>query len=352
VLFNLEHDTGSRITGYVVPDSLTGVPTIRVVSEGKELLSFAANEKRPTIANSGRHGSGQCGFSIDAKAIPDLAKLKELEIYDADTGLLIYRRPPAGAVEKKIFRLETHLIPLWQFDDGLRPAFQYFARGIEGRGVETVRQLFLLNKIPSIHLSGRILYKTFAPYLDKGFIIFVMIQDPYDELAERLLALSAVRKLNNADLLGLRDGAGMRATIEFSENLIAQDPDDEKSFLRVLKRMPADVAATLSNPLTRQLTVAEADAFPARNAIATALDVLSSAAVFGLRSDQDMFRMAVGEFLQIDAEKLARASRSTKVPALAAALKRSGQTNSILEQDLELYHYVMQASENATLADR
>jgi hypothetical protein len=351
VLFNLENDAGNRISGYVVPDSLTGVPTIRVVSEGKELLSFAANEKRPSIANSGRHGSGQCGFSIDVKAIPDLAKLKELEIYDADTGLLIYRRPPVDAVEKKILRLETHLVPLRQFDEGLRPAFQYFAKGIETLGGETVKQIFLLKKIPSVYLSGRILYKAYAPYIDKGFIIFLMIQDPYDEFAERLLALSAVRKMSDAGHLGLRDSAGMSATIQFADNLVSQDLDDEKSFRRVSKKMPADVAAILSNPLTRQLTVADADAFPARNAVATALDVLSSAAVFGLRSDQDMFRMAVGEFLQIDAGKLAIAPRSEKVTALAAALRRSGQINSVLEQDLELYHYVMQASEKATLAD-
>jgi hypothetical protein len=351
MLFNIEYDTGSRIAGYFVPDSLSEVPTIRVVSEGKELLSFATNEKCPSIAKSGRHETGRCGFSIDAKAIPDLANLKDLEIYNAETGMLVYRRSPPGAVAKKILRLETHLFPLWRFDEGLQSSFQYFAKGLESFGAETVKQLFSLSKIASVYLSGRILYKVYAHHIEANFKTFVMIQEPYDELAERLLMLSAVRKMGNADSLGLRDSATMNAAITFAEKFAIQRLDDDKSIRRILKNISPDVAALLSNPLTRQLTVADPEGFPARNAVASALDVLSSAAVFGLRSNQDLFRMAVGEFLEVDVGKLATVPRFEKTPELAAALRRSGQVDAILEQDLEVYHYVMQASEKAMLVN-
>jgi hypothetical protein len=351
MLFNIENDAGNRITGYFVPDSLSGVPTIRVVSEGKELLCFAANEMRPLIAKSGRHETGQCGFSIDAKTIPDLARLKDLQIYNAETGMLVYRRSPPGAVAKKILRLETHLFPLWQFDEGLQSSFQYFAKGLESLGAETVKHLFSLGKITSIYLSGRILYKIYAHHIEANFKTFVMVQEPYDELAERLLMLGAVRKMGNADLLGLRDSADMNAAIMFAEEFVTQQLDDDKSIRRILKKIPPGVAAILSNPLTRQLTVADPEGFPARNAVASALDVLSSAAVFGLRSNQNLFRMAVGEFLQVDAGKLAPVPRFEKVPELAAALRRSRQVDAILEQDLEVYHYIMQASEKVMLAN-
>ena len=349
MLFNLENDTGSRITGYLVPDSFSRVPKIRVVSRGRELHTFSANEKRESIANSGRHETGQCGFSIDAKTIPGLAELADLEVHDADTGILIYRRRQAGAVARKILRVETHLFPLWQFDEGLRSSFQYFAKGIENLSAETIRQLFLLNKIDSVYLSGRILYKTYAHRIEATFKTLVMIQAPHDELAERLLILSAIRRMGDASALGLREGASLNAAITFAEELVTLQLDDDKSLRRTLKKMPINVAGVLSNPLTRQLTVADPERFPARNAVASALDVLSSAAVFGLRSDQDLFRNAVGEFLEIGAGQFGSIPRFEKVPVLAAALRRSGQVEALLEQDLEVCHYVTQAAKKVAL---
>jgi hypothetical protein len=201
-------------------------------------------------------------------------------------------------------------------------------------------------------LSGRLLYKNYAHFIEKGFKTFLVIQDPFDELAERLLVLSRVRKMGGAQVLGLRDNAGLEATIHFAEQLVSQPLKDEKLLRRKLKMMDADVAAILSNPLTRQLTVENLDGFPTRNAVASALDILSSVAVFGFRSQPEDFQLAVGEFLQIDPRKLCPFPQLEKVPLLAEALKRSGQVESILEQDLEVYEYVMQASQKAIAAIR
>jgi len=85
-----------------------------------KLLVVPANETREALVAAGRHETGQCCFSIDASLMPNLPALAQLELYDAETGILIYRhRAPA----RKILRLGTHLFPLWRLDDALRPTF-------------------------------------------------------------------------------------------------------------------------------------------------------------------------------------------------------------------------------------
>ncbi len=108
MLFNLEADTGDRVTFYVVPDGFQGVPNIRVFNGGEELFVFEANEARQALVAASRHETGQCGFSIDSSLVPDLPALSNLELYEAETGVLIYRRRRAPhMVAHKILRLET-----------------------------------------------------------------------------------------------------------------------------------------------------------------------------------------------------------------------------------------------------
>ena len=72
MLFNMETDTGDRVTGYLVPDGYSEVPSIRLRSEGGEVLSLAANEIREALVVAGRHETGQCGFSVGTEHIPNI----------------------------------------------------------------------------------------------------------------------------------------------------------------------------------------------------------------------------------------------------------------------------------------
>lgn len=352
MLFNLENDTGTRVTGYLVPDAFSAVPTLRVVGGGRELLTFPANEKREALVGAGRHETGQCGFSIDTASVPGLKDIEDLEILDAETGLLVYRRSPPSAVPKKVLRVESHLFPLWQLDDGLRPHFQYFAKGVENYGSETVTQLFLLNKVNSVFLSGRILYRNYSVYVDNGFSTLFLMQNPYEELAERLLVLSKIRQIGGSHF-GLRDELGLGAAIDYAEELTA-DPNtvqDRKALRRMLRRMPMDVAAVLSNPVTRVLTVATPDEMPGPNAVAHALDILSTAAVVGLRDEADIFVNAVFEFLGVTGGSRPALPQFAAVAPFAAALKDAGHAESMLERDLELYQHVLEAQRRVSVRD-
>jgi hypothetical protein len=343
MLFNLEEDSGGRIIGYLVPDGYSAVPTIRVCARGAEVAAFAANETREALVHAGRHETGQCGFSIDASLVPDLPDLVDLELFDAETGILIYRRPRPDNIKKKLLRLETHLFPLWAVDNAIAPQFQYFARGIESFGRETVTQLFLLNRVESVYLSGKILYRNYAYFIESGFQTLVMLQDPYEELAERLLVLSKIRKVKTV-LLGMREGAALEPAIAFAESLPFQD---EKALRRALRQMPENVTTLLANPLVRQLTAATPDEMPGGGAVAMALDILANSTLVGRRHEADAFLHAFAELLDLETGSLPPAPQFATVAPLARFLRESGEVDIFLEKDLELYHYVEGAANKA-----
>jgi hypothetical protein len=336
MLFNIEEDSGARVAGYVVPDGYSGVPVIRVCAGGEELYTFAANELREALVGAGRHATGQCGFSIDTSVLPDLRDLSDLELSDAETGVLIYRRPHQGHIQKKLLRLETHLFPLWTLDKAIAPRFQYFARGIESLGRETVTQLFLLNHVESIYLSGKILYRNYSYFSEPEFQTLVMLQDPYEEMAERLLVLSMIRRAGS-EYLGMRESASLEPAIEFAESLPFRD---EKALRRALRQMPQSVAALLANPLVRQLTTSTPDEMPGGGAVAAALDILANSVLIGLRHEPAKFLQGLAELLGIEAEALPPLPNFATVPPLAGLLKSSGEVDVILEKDIELYRYV------------
>ena len=189
MLFNIEKDEGHRLFAYVVPDGYSATPTIRILSGDELMLCCTANETRQALVAAGRHETGQCGFNIGPELLPTLADLSDLTIVEEETGLLIYRRPLSRRIQRKILRLETHLFPLWRFDAAFRDKMQYFQTGLEQFGRETVTQMFLMNDIDSVYVSGRILYKNFAYWIENGFGVATVIRNPYEELAERLLVL-------------------------------------------------------------------------------------------------------------------------------------------------------------------
>jgi hypothetical protein len=339
--FNLQSDTGNEVIGYVVPDSFSDVPNIRVCSNGEELLVFAANEVREGLVAAGRHETGVCGFRIDVAMLPSLAELQNLELTDADSGVLIYRRLANEIVHKKVLRLETHLLPLWRLDNALERRFQYFARSAEKFGFESVTQMFLLSFLDSIFVSGRILYKNYAYYIeDRNFNTVILIQDPYQEMAERLMVLS---KLGEAEVeqLGMRrESMGMSSAIEFAKAL---PMENEKALERAFRSMPPDVAVSFANPLVRQLTTSTLDEMPRRGAVAGALDLLSSCALVGLRHEPETFLLAMSELLGIERAALPPVPQFPQVASLGHFLKESRAVDALLEKDCELYHFVSEA---------
>ena len=336
MLFNMEHDQGHRIIAYVVPDGYSSIPTISLYSGGVEKLRCPANERRDALVSAGRHETGLCGFNIGPELAPNLANMTDLTILDAETGLLIYRRPQATRINRKVLRLETHLFPLWRFDESFSNKMQYFQRGIERFGRETVIQMFLLAEIESIYLSGRIHYRPYAYWIENGFEITIMLQDPYEELAERLLVLSLLGE-QAPKYIGDRDAIRFAPAIKFAKALAF---DDVRSLKRDLMDMPSDVAALLANPLTRQLTTSAPDDMPTGRSVSAALDILAACSVVGLRENQTYFTQTIAAWLNTDPAALAPTPDFPRVRPLALLLKETRAVDHLLERDTELYEAV------------
>ncbi len=343
MLFNIEADRGNQIVGYLVPDDFTKSPTLRIRDSGTVLIDFPCHEERPSLVAAGRHGTGRCGFTVDETMVPSLAQNDGLELYDADTDILIYRRRQTSHVtQEKVFRFETHLFPLWRLDEHAEQKFQFFHKGVDRHGRETATQMLQLNNASSIYLSGRVAFKPYEGHLHNQFRSVALIQDPYVELAERLLMLKNVPKLSR-QVLGPRDVIAYRSAIEFAQGV---EPD-EKSLLRAFDTIPKEAIAVLTNPLTRQFAADSLDEPPPKGAVARALGSLSSFALIGLREDEDHFLEALEALMQLPNGAIPGLHRFSKVQELARELRLVPEAELLLEQDLEVYQTVREAIETA-----
>ena len=336
--FSLEQDLGSYIQCYLIPDSAGSTPSVRLFSKGQQLVQLQADNVRPDIIAAGRHATGRCGFNITDAELPNLASFEDLELREAESGLLIYRRPrPAFLKDTKVFRLETHLLPLWRFDDAFQDRLQYWYKGVERHGLETSMQVFYLHQCKSLYVSGRVLFQNIEVYL-ADFKSLVLLRDPYYELAERLLVLKNLPE-DKHDLLGPRDILTFQPVTDFLKESEAFDAKFCKNFM---KWAPDDVLKTLSNPVCRQLSSSNADEIPTKNALASALQALSSFDVVGIREDSDFFSRSVGEILDVG-RPLPVLAEYKKVVELGESLRELSRADIILEHDLEIFDHLKQA---------
>jgi hypothetical protein len=343
MLFSLEHDDGDRVVGYCVPDGFSATTQIRVCGRGRTLARLAADEPRPALVAAGRHETGLCGFTVDEAKTPGLSKIADLALYDDETGVLVYRRPRPEHIRRKLVRLETHLVPLWRLDDALKDRFQHHLRGAETFGRETVTQLFLLNQVESSYLAGRFLYRNYAIYIEAGFEVYAIVQEPFAEFAERLLALGKIKQTGSAGraILGPRDVTIYEPAIAFASQLPFDDP---KALKRALRAMPGEVAQRLANPLVRQFTATTPDEMPSGGAVAATLDALSSFTLVGLRHEPARAAAALAELLGLEARALPIPGAFGRAARLARELREIGAIEALLEKDLEVYHHLAEAS--------
>jgi hypothetical protein len=110
--FTVDSDSGSEIKGWLTPDNPSATPSFVVLVPGREDVEFHANFDRADLLELGMHATGHCGFCITEELIPDLGKLPDVEIIDAETRISIYRRfQPDTEIDRKIFLFDCSIIP-------------------------------------------------------------------------------------------------------------------------------------------------------------------------------------------------------------------------------------------------
>jgi hypothetical protein len=336
----LQSTTG---VGYLLPDSFSSEPAVRITDGQRELLVLPCKDEHPGLATAGRHATGRVGFTIDDSVISGLSAQQDLELYDVETNFRIYRRRRSSEViEKRIFRVETHLFPLWRLDDAAGDHFQHLYKGIDRYGRETATQVFVLLNARSLYFSGRLVVKAYENYIDGTFNCITLLHDPYWELAERLLTLKHIRQFGD-ELLGKRDMMAYGPAISFAESIQI----DEKALRRAFASMPNPAVATLANPVTRQLAARKPEEPPGKGAVALALDTLAMFTIVGVREHKELFLEQFAQLLGVNAGSLPAITEFGATATLAEQLKQVPEAEVLIEQDLELYHHVKSAVQDA-----
>lgn len=350
LLFNLEYDRGDYIEGYIIPDGFSEKPVIKVTLDDGSTFRQPCDQMREAAQESGRHATGLVGFRLDLDNTPDLPQQAGLKIHDASTGLLIYRRPGLGPlVDMKLFRLELRMIPALKFDKHCGNNFQYAMSAAERFGNETVLQMFHLNAIKSIYISGRLQLRGFEEFLDTGFSFIGSVPEPYYEMACRLFILKRLSK-EPVNFISDRDQIFLHAA---SQHFATVNLEDEGELKRALKRADSKVTNVLTSPVTRQLVCANSDQQVSRRDIASAIDAVSRFTTLGYDNDVGHFHQAVGELLQLSSDDLPAVPRYSYLDDLAEKLRHIHIAESMLEEDLIFDYYVRKAvaSETATLTE-
>jgi hypothetical protein len=344
LLFNLEHDHGHVIEGYIIPDGFSDEATIRVSDIDGDIAILPCDQLKQAVIDSRRHASGLVGFRLDESVIEGIAERKTLAIHDVKTGLLIYRRPQIeNPVQMKIIRLETQLLPMVKFDVFCGHHFQYQLSSMERFGHETTLQAFHLNAVNSIYLSGRLMLRNYEEFFDKGFQGIVLLTDPFYELALRIFLLKRMAT-TKISFLGERDQILLAPAAEHFADIKL---DDETALKNALKKAPQKVRNMLISPVTRQLACTFPEQLTTHADIAPAIDLLSRFAIIGHSSDVLHFQRAVGELLDVPVEDLPLPPRHMALEELSARLKSLHVAELLLEQDLIFDHYVRNAMKTA-----
>lgn len=346
MLFNLEHDFGNVVEGYVIPDGFAEQPQVVVSDHQGVITTLPCDQLRPAVVASGRHETGMVGFRLDENNVPGLTERATLSVHDRKTGLLIYRRPKQSfQANMKILRLETQLLPLVKLDHFLAGVFQYAVPSVERFGHETTLQAFHLNAVQSIYISGRLLMRNYQEFLDKGFKGIVLLADPYYELAARV---SILKRMAQTPLrfIGDRDRMILAPAAEYFGDL---DLEDTAAVNRSLKKAPEKVRNVLISPTTRQLACSAPEQLSTRREIAAAIDLLSRFEVVGHNNDTLPFADAVGELLGVETDRMPIAEPYEFIERLADKLRQLPVAELLLEDDLIFDYYVRQATQGGHL---
>ncbi len=348
MLFMVPNDTGSSITAYCVPDSYTATASLKIFVNGELVATMQPNQINEHILKARRHETGNVDFVIDDRIVKNLASVTDLEIREAESDVLVYRRmPPAQPVIAKLFfRLETHLLPLWYLDAVFKNKFRFWWDRIDRFTLETARQILLFQSFGSCYASGRILHRPFHYYLsgETRYHLAMLMRDPYDELAERLIVLSRIGD-NAKLLLNERDVLIFTPIMEIAGQCQSFDENELRQVLG--KANPQDLHI-LSDPLTRQLTCSTPDEMPARGSLAKCLQALADFDVIGIRSEGRHFTDAVAGLLESDAAEMPKIQEYSRVIEVGKNLRAVRWLEGLIENDLELYRHVKAAHEAVT----
>jgi hypothetical protein len=343
--FNIDLVEPDRIAGWILPDNPSAIPRVNVVVGDELVATIQASVVRQQIKSQGLHATGLCGFVVDRVQVPDIASAEGLEIQEAETGLCVFRRPPPQSLDGvRLFRLETELLPDGALNDAITPFFHMAFHMVQRLPEETRLSVFRLGYARSLHLSGR----AFAPavwpaVLEREFMTCVILRDPAEELAERLLVLkwAAARPRSAIESILGSSYDAILADKHLADLSLADDA------VAWLERLSPEARRPLENPLARLLTCRDATEPLPVQPVAEALSILADFDLVGFRDGVDSFCARLSALIEVEIAPPGASSRRTAVERLASSLRGTKVVDDLLAVDLAIVEAAREALRRA-----
>ena len=344
MFFSIDEDKGTVVSGWIAPDNPVQSARVLVCAPGRPEIEILAANPRPDIKDMGIHTTGAVGFRIDAKTVKDLAKLKDLEIVEAESRLLLYRRFRKGEhIERRLSLFDSSVMPQIQIVKDVGRHFAMSYPSSERYPLETM--LVLINNYfsKSIFISGRPSYQRYASALEgAGYVRAALLRDPFEELAERLLFIDWLSK-SRQSILGPSLLSGVRPLVELAHELAqGAGKDDRRALTGRFRAAKPDERRAIASPMTRQFACEGPDDEPQYRHVAIALDRLAGFQTVGLRERYGLFATLLGHELGVTLDL----KEPTPFPGardFAAQLREVPVVVDMLEADVALHAYVRDA---------
>jgi hypothetical protein len=347
--FNVYADTGDLVEGYLIPDGFSAKPEIMVCYGGETQGIFPCDIFLAGPYDHKHHATGVVGFSINEKKLPGLSLATALEIADADTGLVFYRRLlPEQHIQKRLFRLETQFAPHQELDRSMKPFFQFYAAGADRYGSETVRQMLEISNQPSSYVSGRVMLKSVERYFTGDTLKIASLRDPFYELAIRLWSIGAFKK-HHLSFVSERDAIFYGPAMAYLSDFNFTDYDDVRKKIR---SAPKELLTLFESPFTHQLVAASPSDKVSRDGVSPALDALSQFTIFDPNETDQQIVNDIAELLGVDSTALTFAPTRSPFKELADSLRDLPIVEQMLERDLILSHFIKKAAGRAVASHK
>ena len=333
-----------------MPDNPAATPSVIVHLDAGNHVVVEASTYHPLLKERGLHNTGVCGFALNESNCRGLEAANRLEIHEAGTNLLLYRRrPEEGLINKKFFRLEPQLLRSVAVDDALEPHFQMAYSALELQSEETIRAIIGIPFSSSVYTSGRLFWRFWEPMLrDRGYMVGIILRDPFQELAERLLILKLASSPEGDRIV---DAVG--PVVEAAAaHLRKVDLRDISAIEAALASPAHELRSIVYNPLTYLLTATNAFDPPATPTTAIALESLADMDAVGLRQDTELFFELVSAVLEVS-ENLTSETvpTSSTVVQWADLLRERPAIRQLIEMDLVVYQSAVDIIERQHASD-
>jgi hypothetical protein len=340
--FFVDHDSGSSISGWVVPDNPGEVPNFVVRVPGRPDVAMPANVLRTDLRDLGLHSTGLAGFNIDDQYIGGLAEIADVTILDASSGIPIYRRPdPNQHLDKKLLLLDVAIFPQIRIIRRVMASFALAYPVVDRLPIETITAVIVNKAATSIFVAGQPNWSRHGSLArEKNYITAALLRDPFEDLAERLLFIAHLAKRSNRNAFN----SSLEKYEPVLEFISEMDFADRKSVLTGFRKMAPEYRRLFRSPMTTVFGGAPESELQRRN-VSVALDSLAQIDIVGVRPLYDDFASMLDAAL---AKRILSGSQLEMLPGtleLAANLAELGLVADLLDEDIALYSFACEAVE-------